>query len=160
MTEYKTLRDLDVRPGDTVRHEDGLLRTVEDIGSNSCCGMMDGSFWFWGSPEWSLVSRAEDNQPYSGDEPIPLRDMTAEQIGLLVKASFAGKVIEAWNADGSFWFRMAAKPLWTPAAAYRVCPEPHIETVDLIADGRVVGTIEMEDGKINPTSAVWEAIDE
>jgi len=133
MSEYKTLRQLNVQHGDVVQYEHDPPRTVADISNDGSCGMTDKSRWFWGNPQWTLVSRAADRQEaYSGNKPILLRDLTAEQIDLLVQAGLA----------------------------YRARPKPHIEVVDLIADGRVVGTIEIEDGKINPTSAVWEVSDE
>ena len=160
MTEWKSLRELGVQPGDVVQYEHDPPRTVADICNDGSCGMTDKSRWFLGSPDWTLVSRAADRQEaYSGNKPISLRDMTAEQIGLLVKASLAGKKIEYFCPLRGAWV-VTASPPWLESTLYRVRPEPRIEVVDLIADGKRVGTVEMEGGQINPASAKWGIGDE
>ena len=155
MTEWKTLRELDVRPGDVVIHEHHYKAIVEDTSKLTGCFMCDGKGWIWDSPVWAVASRADDTEPYSGDEPILLRDMTAEQIGLLMKASFAGKKIEYFQTSHGLWISAGRSPEWSDHIAYRVLPRPHVEIVELMVHGRVVGTIETKDGKLNPDSVKW-----
>ena len=121
--EYKTLRELDVQPGDVVEDEYGFRKTVGHNSTGEFCHMTDQSMSFWGSPIWRIVSRASDT-------PKPIRDMTDAEIGALVRAKNEGKAIEVADTFNGAW-EPAPQPGWYASVAYRVSPEPKRETVTL-----------------------------
>jgi hypothetical protein len=118
--EYKTLRELNVQPGDVVVNNLHGARPV------AVYRIEGGDFWSKSmrmsrAPVWRIVSRASDT-------PKLLRDMTDAEIGALVRAKNEGKVIEVLDSLNGAWVPAPA-PGWWPRAAYRVRPEPKRETV-------------------------------
>ena len=103
------------------------------------------------------------------DTPTLWRDMTPEEKGALLLAHHEGKVIDAWGNVSKEW--MEAGPAWNPNAAYRIKPEPKVETVKLRAGGdlKIWGTwtdlddthsitFNLIDGKPDPASIKMEEI--
>ena len=117
--EYKTLSELDVKPGDVVESMAGSQNTIKTMTTDTVIDTYDIE-WSNRNPIWRIVSRASDT-------PKPLRDMTDAEIGALVRAKNEGKVIEIWDYDE--W--LEAEPAWDATNAYRVRPEPKRETVTL-----------------------------
>jgi hypothetical protein len=60
------------------------------------------------------------------EQPKIWRDMTPAEKGALLLAYHEGKAIELQIDEGD-WVKVL--PSWTPYAAYRVKPEPTVETV-------------------------------
>ena len=120
--EYKTLRELDVQPGDVVENNTGSRKIIAHIDCDECC-MESGHPWLWNNPIWRIVSRASDT-------PKPIRDMTDAEIGALVRAKNEGKAIEVADTFNGAW-EPAPEPGWYASVAYRVRPEPKRETVTL-----------------------------
>lgn len=129
--EYKTLRELDVQPGDVVENNTGSRKIIAHIDCDECCmesGVNVWRFfhpWLWNNPIWRIVSRASDT-------PKLWRDMTPEEKGALLLAHHEGKVIE-WLDPYGIWFEVDI-PLWHEERAYRVSPaeqRPKRETVTL-----------------------------
>lgn len=113
MTKIGTLAELNVKPGDVVAIYNAFRKGTEvkvtDDFENWC-----GS----NEPWWRLISRAAET-------PKLWRDMTPEEKGALLLAHHEGKVIEQW--DG-FW-GVSAPVEWLSFCAYRIKPEPKVETV-------------------------------
>lgn len=103
------------------------------------------------------------------DDPTLWRDMTPEQKGALLLAHHEGKVIEFWSASSECW--VASSPGWMYGYAYRIKPEPEVETVVLY--GRLTGsdkifaayqddgdthsiTLTIRDGVVDPVAQVEE----
>jgi hypothetical protein len=62
------------------------------------------------------------------EQPKIWRDMTPAEKGALLLARHEGKAIELQIGEGG-WVKVL--PSWNPDAAYRVKPEPTVETVTL-----------------------------
>ena len=81
-----------------------------------------------------------------------------EQLRLKV-AHYEGEPIDICHVEyGSRWFRSASRFFWNDNLAYRVSPEPKRVTVDLMADFKVIGTIDLIDGKPEYDSIKMEKI--
>ena len=61
MIEQKTLRKLDVQPGDVVLRNGGPLKTVANVKDINWCSMTDYTIWLWDEPIWTIISRASLN---------------------------------------------------------------------------------------------------
>jgi hypothetical protein len=151
--EYKTLRELDVKPGDVVVN---YLRGAGTIVVDKVEG---GAFYSESmrmshAPIWRIVSRASENpQTYTpgerqavatyprasvspdhawevDDTPKPIRDMTDAEIGALVRANNEGKVIESICSEVDSEWDVVVYPAWFQNKSYRVRPEPKRETVE------------------------------
>lgn len=125
--EYKTLRELDVKPGDVVQDAGAYKEIVSSVLAGRNRVYFEGDSWscYDGARMWRIVSRASRN------ETLKLwRDMTPEERGALLLAHHEGKVIEsrAGNMDG---WEVATAPVWHPDGFYRIRPEPKLETVTL-----------------------------
>jgi len=123
----KTLKELNVQPGDVVTwwvgERVGVANFVYTVGIGNDGVFVDAADGqrLSGGTNWHLISRASDT-------PKLWRDMTPEEKGALLLAHHEGKVIEFCN-DGE-WDE-ANTPAWHPDFAYRVSPEPKVETVIL-----------------------------
>jgi hypothetical protein len=131
--EYKTLAELDVKPGDVVCSKRGCPRTVLRIAGDTCYFRNDfiGGQEGWdmdGAPQWRIVSRAPDTD--ATDSPTLWRDMTPEEKGALLLAEHEGKVIEKYDCWGERW-GISAPVEWLSLDAYRVRPEPETRTIEL-----------------------------
>ena len=159
-TEYKTLRELDVKPGDVVRcmyfdRDSGTYtKTIESVEENIVT-------YVGGGPD-SLVSTCRIISRAPRDETPKLwRDMTDAEKGALLLAHHEGKVIECWG--GSNWIGKSHGG-WGNCNAYRIRPEPKVETVKLAVyvasehDYRDIGTINLIDGKHDPASIKMEEL--
>ncbi len=62
------------------------------------------------------------------DTPKLWRDMTPEEKGALLLAHHEGRGIEIATRDHKAWYD--ANPTWQENFAYRVKPEPKVETVE------------------------------
>ena len=130
-TEYKTLRELNVRPGDVVEwngHTYTAFEMPAPPSSNHCWARRDDCGWISEYAEVRLISRAPRNDT-AGDKPVLWRDMTDAEKGALLLASFRGKVIEGTRLDVPEDWRVTVIGL--DNIAYRVKPEPKVETVTL-----------------------------
>lgn len=121
----KTLKELNVKPGDVVQYNGGKMYTVM---KDECLKHSDGSVrpygdWGW-SPYFTVVSRAEDT-------PTKWGDMTPEQKGALLLAHHEGKTIECYCfREGQF--TTTHEPYLFDGVAYRIKPEPKVEVVHLM----------------------------
>ena len=152
--EYKTLRELNVQPGDVVENKAGFREIIVDISGFKCL-MESGLTWLRDNPVWRIASRASENpQTYTpgerqavatyprasvspdhawevDDTPKPIRDMTDAEIGALVRANNEGKVIESICSEVDSEWDVVVYPAWFQNKSYRVRPEPKRETVTL-----------------------------
>lgn len=140
MSEVGTLKELGVEAGDVVEsiawargcefneYEMKLYKSVpwvvHDVHPNGFCGkcavFYDGYTRYDESMIFRIISRANQNQKL-------WRDMTPEEKGAMLLASHEGKVIELWLRGE--W--VSVDPSWHDSIAYRVQPEPKIDTVTL-----------------------------
>ena len=121
----KTLKELNVQPGDVVEwisQPDFGHMTVISAKNFEARGVRvvlskhgPGIFIH---EKFRIISRASDT-------PKLWRDMTAEEKGALLLAHHEKKGIDFWN-DGE-WDE--SSPAWHPDNAYRIRPEPKVETV-------------------------------
>lgn len=130
--EYKTLRELDVKPWDVV---ECVGKVNESDPYNDLIGVQyfhDGKVMrrkcYWGDGfvnlnEPDLYFRIVSRAPCD-DIPKLWRDMTDVEKGALLLAHHKGKAIEAW--DGDEWLH-ADCPSWSYDTQYRVRPEPKRE---------------------------------
>lgn len=127
MKNVGTLKELDVKPGDVVEYIPKCDSYT--IAENERIIFEDGKtlrYWAWNTcSDWRIISRASDN-------PKLWRDMTPEEKGSLLLAAHEGKVIEGRNEtwDDDCWMTIP-KPSWNESSAYRVRPEPKVETVTI-----------------------------
>jgi hypothetical protein len=132
-SEYKTLRELDVQPGDVVEWQDGgdiyTVISAEVLGDESAfagevrADLSGYGFGIFGEYcLFRIVSRASRD-----DSPKLWRDMTPEEKGVLLLAHHEGKAIECWTENSPTWDK--TNPQWIDRVAYRVRPEPKVETV-------------------------------
>jgi hypothetical protein len=80
-------------------------------------------------PETDLIAEWEDTPA----KPKTWGEMTGEEKGALLLAEYEGDPIQALalDHDGSSWVRKHLKSQWFDHVAYRVKPEPEVETVTL-----------------------------
>ena len=128
--EYKTLRELDVQPGDVVESSARHRVEVADISRVSYCEMTNGFGYDWDMPMWRLISRAPRDdvgtQPVNSatlnGTPTLWRDMTElEQLRLKV-AQYEGKVIECWQDSENPGHWAHVSPSWSDGCKYRIRP--------------------------------------
>ena len=130
--EVGTLKELGVEVGDVVvmgHDHDDKMTVVEcppRVGKYfhseyELEGIVSGEGIYDGSGIWRIISRAKD-------KPKLWRDMAPEEKGALLLAAHEGKVIEVFGGNG--W--------WSPCtvgryqgSAYRIKPQPKVETVEL-----------------------------
>jgi len=120
----KTLKELNVQPGDVVYYHYAALgrggnRVFRSYLPDGNGIDSEGDHMAAEAPYWHLVSRAVDT-------PKLWRDMTPEEKGALLLAHHEGKVIEFCN--GGEWYE-PSPCRWHPGNAYRVHPEPKVEAV-------------------------------
>jgi len=136
MTKIGTLAELNVHPGDVVEYvKTGIRTTVTHIVNGRYYGTGDNpEFPYSEDPVFRIISRATPT-------PKLWRDMTPEEKGALLLAAHEGKVIEwididpelrAFNDDN--WRSCAAVGKFD-RYAYRVKPEPKVDTVAIGWDG-------------------------
>jgi hypothetical protein len=130
--EYKTLRELNVRPGDVVQCCTGFSCIVA---STESFVMKDqyGIRWVMNNSGWRIISRATRDDT-AGDKPVLWRDMTDAEKGALLLAAYRGEVIDVWAAG--VWCQKSHDG-WDNQYAYHVRPETKIETVTLYVNGRI-----------------------
>ena len=172
MTEGKTLKELNVKPGDVVeatawgygkpfedhdtKHYAGKLWMIYEKHPKGYCGMCaiydDGYARYNENMLFRIISRASDT-------PKLWRDMTDEEKGALLLAHHEGKVIESHHGD--MW-RHSITPAWFGDSAYRVKPEPNTQVVHLmnfheLAKGHAI-VFSVIDGTPDCTSIRMEAL--
>ena len=151
--EWHSLRELDVQPGDTVRHRYLGERVIDDTSGPKLCRDAGGEEWYWDRPVWQLVSRTKD-QP---------TDWAKVKPGTPVEVSING----GWEGDYTFvcyykapeedcgWVAVAhgaAAPWGRRPAHVRLVPPRETRSVfyyatdDSLAPTKL-GTIELENGK-------------
>jgi len=170
----KTLRELDVKPGDVVEFVGkryGALTVIlaEVVKSGPYVGMINAELSDYGNGIFDtelfrIISRA----PQAADTPKLWRDMTDEEQGALLLASHRGKVVE-YHSNG-VWCVCTRYPIWQTDCAYRIRPEPKVEAVmirwqpsgaTVYPDGHGYThriTFNIVDGKPDPASIKMEAI--
>lgn len=130
MKKVGTLKELDLKPGDVVECVGNTMAKGSlSEGNHYTIGMSRlpidncGEEYPWSCAEFRIVSRASD-------KPKLWRDMTDAEKGALLLAHHEGKVIEgrneSWPNDG--WIEIRV-PSWWNDSAYRVRPEPKVDTV-------------------------------
>ena len=165
--EVGTLVEIGAKPGDVVEYTpSGNHHTVLDgkrlmVGS----GEVVNYEYNWGySRNFRIVSRAKE-------APKLWRDMTPEEKGALLLAHHDGKVIE-WTGNFGSEFDMDSTrgtPVWSATHAYRIKPEPKVETVNLYSNdcayGRLIEamrghriTFNLIDGEPDCTSVKMEKL--
>lgn len=156
--KYKTLRELNVQPGDVVKSDDGHTYVVGDVDKHECV-LNDSDGWCLdGVDMWRIVSRAPSEEP-----PKLWRDMTPEEKGALLLAHHEGKMLQS-SFNGEPWNDCTAGVSWSGHIAYRVRPEPKRETVLLyykIPNGGIIkkiGTIDLIYGKPDKDSIKMEEL--
>jgi hypothetical protein len=95
------------------------------------------------------------------DNPTIWRDMTAEEKGALLLAHHEGTVIQLFD-KADLWFDIE-DPYFADGCAYRVKPEPTVETVTLYVwpEGfppTSIGTIQLKDGEYDPSTIRMEKL--
>jgi hypothetical protein len=87
------------------------------------------------------------------DNPTIWRDMTAEEKGALLLAHHEGKVIQLFD-KADLWFDIE-DPEFADGCAYRVKPEPTVETVTMAGgDGNGWGFYQQAKRAINHTHRI------
>ena len=123
--ESGTLKELNVKPGDVVKYYGEKEYTVAEGNKLIHPGGNIQPYDGWDTVGYfSIVSRA-------APEPKLWKDMSPEEKGALLLAEYEGKTIEFWNGPLGW---VEASPLWDSYRAYRVKPEPVVETVALYND--------------------------
>lgn len=136
MVKVGTLKELNVQPGDVVEYVSGYQLSPpywwtprrKYVVDDSCRITDDTGEQLFTAPDckFHLISRASD-------KPKLWKDMTPEEKGALLLAYHEGKVIE-WGGYRKYEFTRNSinyKPVWDSNHAYRVKPEPKVETVTL-----------------------------
>lgn len=116
MSEIGTLQELNVNPGDVVENQKSF-RTYT-ITDDMECGGIHVSICI---DQYRLISRAADT-------PKLWRDMTHEENGALLLAMYERKTVQVYSAGT--WEEKKSPPFYD-GWAYRVKPEPKVETVTL-----------------------------
>lgn len=123
-----TLEELDVKPGDVVECIESSYHTAtgERYTINDHGDILEHTFGKTNSSTFRIISRASD-------APKLWRDMTDAEKGALLLAHHEGKVIEyALDCeDGSTKWYFTDFMVPQSGVAYRVRPEPKLETVTL-----------------------------
>lgn len=124
MTKIGTLAELNVKPGDVVEFQ-GVVRQIYTVGVNKYGRLIDvddGEELCEYIP-FRIISRAEET-------PKLWRDMTPEEKGALLLAHHEGKVIYILigSLECGEW-KVIPHPSWRDNYAYRIKPEPKVETV-------------------------------
>ncbi len=158
MTKIGTLAELNVKPGDVVEFQGGA-RPIYTIGVSiygKLIDVDDGKELCEYMP-FRIVSRASD-------KPKLWRDMTPEEKGALLMAHHEGKVIEWTGSFGSEFDMDSIRgiPVWSNTHAYRIKPEPKVETVHLmnfheLAKGYAI-VFTVKDGEPDCTSIKMERL--
>ena len=148
MTKTGTLKELGVKPGDVVEYPGVAQYEVMENGDVISIGgrrikLAEGIKHRYSG--FRIVSRAEDT-------PKLWRDMTPEEKGALLLAHHEGKkfqftrpnICNEWR-DVEWrdveWRDVDGHPSWNPCCAYRVKPEPKVETVDIIHAYDITGEL-------------------
>lgn len=162
--EIGTLEELNVKPGDVVEFVlTGSHHTVlcgKRISDTKGAPINYDLSWDC-IGNFRIVSRASD-------KPKLWRDMTPEEKGALLLAHHEGKVIE-WTGSFGSEFNMDSTrgtPVWSDTHAYRIKPEPKVETVtmdgnDIRFSGFFKGhriTFNLIDGEPDCTSVKMEKL--
>lgn len=156
--ETGTLAELNLKPGDVVAHVDAYGARSKPMKVNRCPPMDDTAFpdhwdvgdgYYTDEPVWRIISRASQTDP---ETPKLWRDMTPEEKGALLLAEYEDKQLQV-HLEGVWTdFYNDRSELYRDDLAYRIRPEPKRMTVDLMADFKVIGTIDLLDGKPDFTS--------
>jgi len=128
MTKIGTLAELNVQPGDVVKHEDGSTYEIRMKNGKPALWCIKGECKSDGygvyvsesRQQYRIISRATQS-------PKLWRDMTPEEKGSLLLAARDGKVIEGAGPD----WRPCRNPQWVDYGSYRVKPEPKVETIEM-----------------------------
>ena len=130
MSEIGTLKGLKVKPGDLVECVYGYLNAKkgERYLVNKNGDIKDFESGRTNMSQFRIISRAFN-------KPKLWRDMTPEEKGALLLAYHEGKVIEYHAHYLLTWVVIQGRPPWSDDYAYRVKPEPVIETVTLYGGG-------------------------
>lgn len=121
LAETGTLKELNVQPGDVVRHMNGSLYEIKyDDDGNLRNWSLDG--YRWGIPvsqslqQYSIISRANPTPKTWGE-------MTDAEKGALLLAAYEGKSV--WYFNGSHWYDKPVHSNWYDHICYEVKPEPN-----------------------------------
>jgi hypothetical protein len=176
----RTLKELDVKPGDVVQAKGGNFVKIAIGPSGEYLRASDMAGLNSTGRIWCLVSRAtppSDAEPvtsYTGGSPSLWRDMTPEQKGALLLAHHEKPgSVEFWNV--TIWETLKGLG-WMDDYAYRIKPEPKREAVTMVggqANGwgfyqqqkRAINTthritFDTIDGKPDPASIKMEELDQ
>lgn len=136
MSEVGTLQELNVNPGDVVECVTAPVHGRWTVGNKYY--MTDkGLLCDIAHPQNSsistfrIISRAADTQKL-------WRDMTPEEKGALLLAQHDGRVMEYM---GLYGWQIMLWPAFNQDHAYRVKPEPKVETVEILDDELMFTTI-------------------
>lgn len=171
--EIGTLAELNVKPGDVVQClELSISANVHYLkagkqysivrGKKGACFIdEEGDECFGHLNIFQIVSRASQPDP---ETPTLWKDMTPGEKGALLLAHHEGKTIEWTRSPGDADYRQSTahnlRPVWSDNHAYRIRPsKPKRMTVDLMADFKRIGTIDLIDGKPDPASIRMEEPD-
>jgi len=140
-SEYKTLRELDVKPGDVVESRSMARYKVTVVDNDYCALDGDDGWSLDNAAMWRIVSRApRDDQDHDGitwasDAPKMWRDMTPEEKGAFWTRVYHGGVVEWYDPDDLEWKEDDSfEPDYFDKAAYRTRPEPKRETVTVFGE--------------------------
>lgn len=140
MSELKTLKELNVRPGDVVEVIGGSRWEIVDCDNYGFRVNDTVAPYLSNTLPFRIISRASDT-------PKLWRDMTDAEKCALFLAHCKGKSIEVF---ANHW--LPTTPLWKANYAYRIRPESKRITVPLMADNKEIGTIDLVDGKPDQSS--------
>ncbi len=123
--EVGTLREIGAQVGDVYTHDEYSDDKYEiTMIMNGKAYTNPGSYDDIDVGRCRIISRAKPH-------PKIWRDMTPEEKGALLLAAHEGKVIEFKWVGCSKWNKIIDKPNWFGDYAYRVKPDPKVETVNL-----------------------------
>jgi hypothetical protein len=153
-TQTGTLKELNVQPGDVVKSVDGAEGVKDyfakfiglewEVRSNDVwCAEIEDSFIIDCEHIFTVVSRATP-----ADTPKTWGEMTDAEKGALLLAELDGECLEQKGrviVNGESLFRWAPKQegCWLDSFAYRIKPEPLVETVTAYADPNLGGGFEV-----------------
>ena len=153
--EVGTLKELGVVVGDVVEYVSGSPTHDYRLGDRYTCTIKDGELivryergWFSSVEEdswlYRIISRATP-------KPKIWRDMTPEEKGALLLAAHEGKEVQChYGVKG--WCRRSFE-LFAVGNAYRIKPEPKVETVTITGgDGSGFGFY--QNGGVNNTHRI------
>ena len=129
--EVGTLKELGVDVGDVLQWDGGVEYhcTVTDVTSHNVCMKtpecpVEYSFAHC-THQWRVIHRANP-------KPKLWRDMTPEEKGALLLAAHEGSKVEYYASVDHEWLdcgELGAR--WYGGSAYRIKPQPKVETVEL-----------------------------